>query len=131
MNIKKLDKKFTEYKKWFQTLLMEEFFNLPFKKQKEFIALAEDFLQKCKKINEDAESIIEKKFRVRIQNITSLHTKDFLVTGFIQEKEIKIVFPSSEPKPEIGGFVDCILYGIDNLNWYSSKRELVKEIYND
>ena len=131
MNIKKINEKITEYKKWFQTCLMEEYFNLPFEKQKEFITMIKDFLQKCEKINEEAKNIKEKKFQIKVLDVTPLHTKDFLVTGFIQNQEVKTVFPSSEPKPEKGGFVDCILYSIDDRNWYSSKEELVKEVYND
>lgn len=135
MNIKEIDKKFTEYKKWLNTLLMKEYFNLPFKKQKEFIPLIEDLLQNCKKINEEAINIEEKMFPIKVKNVITLHTGDYLITGDIQGKEEKTVFPSSEPKPQKGSLIKCILYSIKQNDtnerfWYSSKTDLMKEVHN-
>lgn len=130
MNINKMKKQFDLYKKWFKTLLIKEFFNLPFEKQKEFMTIAEQFIQNCNRIHKEAEKIIEKTFTIKIKRIIQDSEKTVII-GLIEGKEIKIEFPSSEVKPKIGNTITCILYSIDKQEWYSSKMRLIEEAKHD
>lgn len=130
MNINNLSEQFKTYKKWFNTLLMKEFFNLPFEKQKEFITIAEEFIQSCNRVHKEAKDITEKTFTIKIKDIIVQNSnKDkHLIIGEIEGKEIKIEFPSSEPVPKTGSSMSCLLYSIDNQTWCSSKTLLTKEV---
>jgi hypothetical protein len=131
MNIDRINEKFSTYENWFKTLLLKEYFDLPLEKQKEFITLVENFLIKCKKINKEAENIKEKVFPAKVKDVITLHTGNYLVTGFINKKEIKAIFSSSEPKPLKEKPLNFILYSINGVDWYSSKKKLIEEVYHE
>lgn len=130
MKINKIKEQLEKYKKWFKTLLMKEFLNLPLEKQKEFIIIAEKFLQDCRKIHEEAAHIKERIFQIKVSNILTPTTdshKEYIVVGIVEKNEIKIKFPLSQPKPKIGSTLTCVLYSVDSQNWYSSKTKLIEE----
>lgn len=126
----KINDQFKDYKKWFQALLMKEFLNLPFEKQKEFLTLSEKFVQNCKVVHEEAKNIKEKAFNFRIEDILPSDTGTYTVIGIIENNKINIEFPLSQPKPTIGHSMRCILYTIDEKIWYSSKTKLIEETNN-
>ncbi len=130
MNINKIEKRFDKYKRWFKTLLMKEFFNLPIEKQKIFISIAEEFLVDCKRIHHEANNIKEKTFQIKIERIIDISPEKYVVVGKIDRNEIKIPFPSTEKKPPMNGTITCVLYSIDEQIWYSSKTRLTEEVCN-
>ena len=127
MSKKENRKHFINYEKWFKTLLIKEFLNLPVREQQEFIHLTEKFLQDCRNSHKEAQNIREKVFQIKIEKILTSDTKKYTVIASIKENKVKIEIPASEPKPIVGKSITCILYSIDNQTWYYLKEKLIEE----
>lgn len=127
MSPEELRTKFDTYRKWFHTLLIKEFLNLPVKFQQRFLILTEKFLQDCRKVHEEAKTIKEKEIQIQVnQVIVSTRLGDpFTVIGKVNNQEIIITFPGSMPKPQPGKKLSYTIFSLDGDVWYSSKEELL------
>ena len=122
------------YRKWFKTLLVKEFMNLPAKQQERFLILSNKFLDNCKKVHEDAKKIQEKFVHINVTEILSPdnRTENYVVVGIIQDvppphcmMKVKIEYPSGVAKPNVGDVLSHTVYSVDGETWYSSKVELI------
>jgi hypothetical protein len=126
--------KFDLYRKWFKTLLIEEFLNLPTQHQEQFLVIVQKFLDDCKKVHEEGKSIKERIIEIKVKRIAPELMKNkgtYFVFGTCNEseEEIKIVFPIKKPQPKIGDKIYHTVYSMgDETIWYSSKEELLKAI---
>ena len=123
---------FDLYRKWFQTLLVKEFLNLPSKYQERFLVLVQKFIDDCKKIHEEGKKVKERPLKIIIEKVLTPDNKEekYIVCGHAPdvEKEIRISYPKTERGsiPEIGAKLCHVVYSLDNSIWYSSKTELLK-----
>jgi len=124
-----LKKQFDNYRKWFSTLLIREFLNLPIKEQNKFIIMVERFLLDCRKVYKEATQVTEKIIIIRITEIEPPDNRDedYKIIGIIKdtEKKVEIKNPATIPLPEIGSNVTTTLFSLDKKTWYSSKQELI------
>lgn len=124
-----IQEKFNLYRKWFRTLLIKEFLNLPLIHQQKFLILAERFLKDCKKVHEEAKKIQEKIIKVIVKEVLEPDNKEenYIVCGIPENtnEEIKVIFPVSKPRPKWNEWICCVVYSMDNKIWYSSKEELI------
>jgi hypothetical protein len=127
--------KFDLYRKWFRTLLIEEFLNLPTQYQERFLIVVQKFLDDCKRMYEEGKAVKEKIIEITVQKVVPefleevMENKDtYFVFGTCNESEneIKIVFPIKKPRPKIGDKLHHTVFSLDEVVWYSSKEELLK-----
>ena len=129
--------RFELYRKWYKTLLVTEFINLPLKYQERFLAMTETFAKDCRKVLEESRNIREKTVVIKVERVeANCREGKFIVYGRADKvkDEIKIVLPSEEgdtffPKPKIGSKICHTMYNLDGDVWYSSKEELISKIH--
>jgi len=121
-----IKERFELYRKWFKTLLVREFLNLPVKYQERFLEMANGFIQDCKKVMDENMYIQEKVIQILVERIAVSDTEIFVFgrSDQVQEK-IKISLPINRPKPKIGSKLCHTVFSINGDVWYSSKEELV------
>jgi hypothetical protein len=116
------------YRKWFDTMKVKEFMNLPVKDQNMCLAIIEKFTHDCKKIHEEAWDIKEKIVRIKVKKIVpyAIDTS-YGVIGYIEEtkEEIEFKFPVYVSIPAPGDIITCTLFSLDGEMWFSSKTELI------
>lgn len=117
-----IQERFELYRKWFKTLLVKEFLNLPTKHQRKFLAIAEKFLKDCRRIHEEGKEIKEKTVKVIVSKVLP-HEIHGIVEG--SQKEIKMRLPTTKLAPKPGAKLNHIVFSIDEDVWYSSKEELI------
>lgn len=121
--------RFEIYRKVFRTLLVKQFLNLPVKFQERFITLVETFLQDCKRVYNESKTIRERTIRVRIERILppDNQTEEYVVCGKTEgvSEEIRMAFPASKPRPDIGKNLIHTMFSVDGNVWYSSKEQLL------
>lgn len=121
--------KFDLYRKWFRTLLVKEFLNLPTKYQKRFLVILQKFVSDCKKVLEEGKKIKEKVIRITVQRIETPDNREesYIVCGITEDvnEEIRMSFPVSKPKPRVGDRLHHTIFSVDEKIWYSSKEELI------
>ena len=85
-------KRFELYRKWFSTLLIKEFLNLPFKEQRKFLLIVEKFLSDCQKVYKESIHITERVIVIKIIDILipDNKTEDYIVTGEIKDTKDEI-----------------------------------------
>jgi hypothetical protein len=117
--------KFDSYRKWFGTIIVKEFMNLPHKHQEKFLHLAEKFINDCRKVYTEHNKILEKTI---IISVLDIHQDDHnkLLTGKIEGSfnQIKIIVPKSF-KTKKGNKIRHIMYSLDKEIWHSSKEQLI------
>lgn len=120
-------RKFEFYRKWLNSLLINEFFNLPFKEQGKFLILIEKFLEDCKRVNKEALHVSEKIVQVKIKEILSNEKEIITLIGQIRDtdEEVKIEYPKMLPLPQKEEYLTVVLYSLDKKMWYSSKKQLI------
>lgn len=125
---------FELYQKWFKTLLIKEFLNLPSKYQEKFLVLVEKFHEDCKKIHEEGKVIQEKTITLTVTEIISDETGEkFKVYCRSSELKNKVVLLMTRPRipaPKIGDKICHTVFSLDKDGicpavWYSSKEELI------
>jgi hypothetical protein len=115
---------FELYRKWFNTLLVKDFLNLPYKDQSKFMAMVDKFSKDCAKVHEEAKVIHEKTIKINVQKI--LQKDDtYTIIGSIGDIQIPIKYFKADDLPAIGSSFCCIIYSSDEENWFSSKEELI------
>jgi hypothetical protein len=131
-----LKDKFELYRKWFRTLVVKEFLDLPTRYQEKFIVMAQKFLDDCKKVYEEGKAVKERIIEITVQRIVPefleevMNNKDtYFVYGKCEgsEEEIKITFSVNRPRPKIGSKLYHTIFSIDEKVWYSSKSELLNK----
>lgn len=119
--------KFNYYRKWFRAFLAKEFIGLPYKYQDRFIVLVEKFLQDCKKIHSEHESLKEYTVVISVIDI-QVSEKNKILTGKIVESlnqtNMKIIVPK-DFKAKKDSKIRHIVYSLDGKTWYSSKKQLL------
>lgn len=120
-----IKEKFEFYRKWFQTLLVKEFLNLPYKEQTRFLSILQKFHDDCLKVHKEAKNIKEKSIKVKIIEI--IPSTDFYLIKGVTENNQKIEIKYSKKWPEISKNDPsiCIIFSEDEETWYSSKEELI------
>ena len=119
-----LRSRFEFYRKWFQTLLVKEFMNLPRKEQEKFLTIVEKFKTDCLKVHEEAKGIKEKTVQLKILSIgTTPGEEGFNVEA--QAEGVSDVVRFRTLKRPTGNTVDYIIYSLDGQTWFSSKEELI------
>lgn len=127
--------KFDLYRKWFRTLLIEEFLNLPTQYQERFLILVQKLLDDCKRMFEEGKAVKERVIEITVKKVVPefleevMENKDtFYVFGTCNEieGEIKIVFPIKKPRPKTGDKLHHTVFSLDETVWYSSKEELLR-----
>ena len=120
---------FEVYRKVFRNLLVKHFLNLPVKYQERFLVLIETFMKDCKRVYNESKEVKEKTIRVRIERILppDNQAEEYIVCGKTEgvSEEIRMAFPSSKPRPDIGKSLIHTMYSIDGSVWYSSKEQLL------
>jgi len=130
-----IEDRFNLYKKWFKTLLIKEFLNLPTAYQKNFIVISEKFLEDCKKIHKEGKVIKEKVIKLTIYDIFPISNEipgrgtDEKFRVYCKSSELidKVVLPMTK-EPKIGDKLCHTVYSLDGTIWYSTKEELIKNI---
>lgn len=121
--------RFDFYRKWFRSLLIKEFMNLPSRYQERFMVLLEKFTRDCKRTLQEGKSIQEKTIKLIVNKVHEPDNKEenYTISGKIEgtENYVKISFPVSKSRPEKGKKLNCTVYSIDGKIWYSSKEELI------
>jgi hypothetical protein len=124
-----IQEKFNLYRKWFRTLLVKEFLNLPMKYQDRFLVLLRTFLKDCEKVHKDAKRVQEKVIAIKVTRILSPDNKDenYIICGETDnsQDEIRMSVPVSKPQPKIGAKLYHTIYSINGDVWFSSKEELI------
>lgn len=122
--------RFENYRKWFRTLLVKEFMNLPLTYQERFLVLLQKFIEDCRKVHEEAKSVQEKTIRIIVQEVIGPDNfaENYVVVGKIEGTEsiVRVLYPVSKPMPKQGKKVSSIVYSIKGDVWYSSKEELIQ-----
>ena len=119
-----LKEKIDLYRKWFSTLLIKEFLNLPFGEQSKFLAIAEKFMADCKRVHEEARDVKEKTVQFQVARI--LPNDDYhIIIGEIEKTEVRIRYPAGMAIPKTGDKITWVLFSFDEEIWYSSKEELI------
>jgi ribosome biogenesis SPOUT family RNA methylase Rps3 len=122
------------YRKWFKTLLVKEFLNLPIKQQTQFFILSDKFIKDCRKIHEDAKKIQEKPVHINVTEILNPDnpSENYIIVGIVQDvppphcmMKVRIEYPSGVKKPNVGDVLSHTVYSVDGEIWYSSKTELI------
>lgn len=123
--------RFELYRKWFKTLLIKEFLNLPSKYQDRFIAMVERFLEDCKKICGEGKSIKERIIQLTITEIIPVLNKEELFKVYCKSNELEnkvlLSIYKSSPKPKLGDKMYHTVFSVNGEVWYSSKEELIKK----
>lgn len=126
--------RFELYQKWFKTLLIKEFLNLPTKYQEKFLTMAEAFLTDCRKILEEGKIIKEKAITLTVTDVLPVgneipggSNEKFRVYCRSYELKDKVVLPVVSPGPKIGDKLNYIVFSLDGDVWYSSKEELINK----
>jgi len=118
-----IKEKFERYRKWFETLLIEEFLELPAAYQERFIKCVEKFLEDCKKIHGESKIIKEKTVELTVTKIIP-DNESFTVYCTIPKVENNVKIHTS--KPVLAGTrFHSTVYSLDETTWYSSKKELL------
>ena len=129
MNPDGIKERFDLYRKYFRTLLVKEFLNLPTKFQGRFIVLLENMLKDCRRVFEEGKNVKERLVVIQVTQVSSPDNKEeaYVVTGTSSdvEKEIRLKLPLAKPKPKIGSKLYHTVFSIDGTIWYSSKEELI------
>ena len=129
MNPDGIKERFDLYRKYFRTLLVKEFLNLPTKFQGRFIVLLENMLKDCRRVFEEGKNVKERLVVIQVTQVSSPDNKEeaYVVTGTSSdvEKEIRLKLPLAKPKPKIGSKLYHTVFSIDGTVWYSSKEELI------
>ena len=124
--------RFELYQKWFKTLLIEEYLNLPIKSQEKFMTLVKDFTKSCEKIHEESKVIKEREIKLTIVEILPVFNRDEKYRIYCQSSELqnKVIMPVYQvsPEPKIGDKINCTVFSIEGDVWYSSKEELVSKL---
>jgi hypothetical protein len=119
-----LKEKIDLYRKWFSTLLIKEFLNLPFGEQSKFLAIAEKFMADCKRVHEEARDVKEKTVQFQVDRI--LPNDDYhIIIGEIEKTEVRVRYPTGMAIPKTGDKITWVLFSFDEEIWYSSKEELI------
>jgi len=128
--------KFELYRKWFKTLLIEEFLNLPSKQQDKFLTLVQKFQSDCVKIADEGKTVKERTIEITVKRIIPefldevLYNKDTYTiygTGAGFKNEIEITYPVNKKRPKIGSKITPTIFSVDGETWYSSKKELLNK----
>lgn len=129
MNPDDIREKFELYRKWFKTLLVKEFLNLPARHQERFIAIADKFLKDCRRIHEEGKDIKEKTVKIVVKKVVppDNQKEEYEVQGTVEgsQRQVTMMLPTTRPVPEPGSRLNHILFSMDEDMWYSSKEELV------
>ena len=124
-----IKERFEFYRKWFKTLIVKEFMNLPMKYQDQFIVLLNDFIENCKKIREESKAIQERIIQITVIEILSPDNKqeNYIIHGKCSELKdiVKMSVPITKPKPKMGAKIYHTIFSLDKVVWYSSKDELI------
>jgi len=121
----KIKERFELYRKWFNTFINKEFLNLPYDDQANFLSLIKAFLGSCERLHSEAKNIQEKAVKINVDKIVHLKNS-YQVIGNIDDKtSITIDFPKEISEPEIGASFCCIIFSMDGIEWFSSKKELI------
>jgi hypothetical protein len=129
--------KFDLYQKWFKTLLIKEFMNLPTKYQEKFLEMVEKFHGDCKKIHVESKIIQEKTITLTVTKVVLFYNE---LPGGTEEKfrvyckssqlKDKVILTTKYPEPKIGDKICHTVFSLDKDGicpavWYSSKEELI------
>ena len=124
-----IKERFDIYRKWFKTLLIKEFLNLPVKYQENFIIIVEKFIKDCKEVHKDAKRLMEKTVQISVKKILVPDNKEenYIIVGQVNDsqEEVKISYLASIKKPNIGDVLSHVVFSTDGEMWYSSKEELI------
>jgi len=124
-----IKERFELYRKWFRTLLVKEFMNLPSKHQMQFIGLIKDFIENCNKVYEDQIDIKERVINLTVTKVLSPDNKQesYVICGKSSElkDEVRMSVPINRPKPKLGVKLYHTVFSLDEIVWYSSKEELI------
>jgi hypothetical protein len=125
--------RFELYRKWFKTLLIKEFMNLPSRFQKSFIVMIERFLDDCRKIYEEGKAVQERLIELTVID-KFLNTKDpdnsliIYCTSPELRHKVTISLTNYKTEPKVGSKIHSTIYSIDGEKWFSSKEELIKKL---
>jgi hypothetical protein len=126
-----LKDQFEFYRKWFRTLLIKEFLNLPSDYQNQFIRMVKKFLEDCIKIQEEGKIVKEKLIELTIVDKFLNNHGDVPWTMYCTSPEFKhkveIPLFKNYPELEIGTKLHRTIFSIDGKTWYSSKEELIRK----
>jgi len=121
--------KFEFYRKWFRTLLMKEFLNLPTKYQDRFLVIADKFLKDCHKVCEEGKKIKEKMIKISVIEVQIPDNKEenYIVCGKSDSVHdiVRMSFPATKSHPSIGQKLTHTVFSADGEVWFSSKEELI------
>ena len=124
-----IKEKFEFYRKWFQTLIVKEFMNLPSKYQEQFLVISKEFIVKCEKIHGENRSIKEKVINILITDILPPDNKKetYIICGKSSElkDEVRMSMPITKQKPQVGAKLYHTVFSVDGVVWYSSKEDLI------
>jgi len=124
-----IKERFELYRKWFRTLLIKEFMNLPQKYQERFLSLIKEFTENCNKVFEENKVIKEKVIHIVVTDVLSPDNKQesYVICGKSSElkDEVRMSVPINKPKPKIGAKLYHTVFSLDEVIWYSSKEELI------
>lgn len=124
-----IKERFEFYRKWLKTLLVKEFLNLPSKYQEQFLSLINEFVENCKKIQEESKVIHERIIQLKVTDVQSPDNKEekYTVLGTCSDlkNNVKYSLPITKPKPKIGAKLYLTVFSLDKIVWYSSKDELI------
>lgn len=115
---------FEFYKKWFNTLLVKDFLNLPYKEQSKFMVMVDKFSKDCAKVHEEAKVICERTIKVHVEKIIK-NDASYTVIGSIGDIQVPIKYLKDYDLPAIGSSFPCIIFSSDEENWFSSKEDLL------
>jgi hypothetical protein len=125
-----LKEQFEFYRKWFKTLLIKEFLNLPSDYQNQFIVMVKKFLEDCIKIHEEGRIIKEKLVELTIENIKPQKdaSKIIYCTSPGLNHRVIIQMLKKQPNFKIGTKLHRMVFSVDEKIWYSSKEELIRKL---
>ena len=99
--------KFDLYRKWFRTLLIKEYLNLPALYQERFLIIVQKFLDDCKKIHEESKAVKERVIEITVKRVVPefleevMENKDtYEVFGTCADSEDEIKIITNEKTPE-------------------------------
>ena len=120
--------RFDLYRKWFRTLLVKEFLNLPRRSQEKLIAIVEKFLQDCKRLYDEGKDLKEKTIEIKILKVSTLDNREeaYVIEGRTEGSQdiIRLQYPASK-KPNVGDKIHHTVFSMDGKVWFASKEEII------
>lgn len=121
-----IKERLAHYRKWFNTLLVREFLELPYRQQEQFINTVDTFLKDCRKIHKEHENVLERSVTLEVNCITEDDEWAYFVgTAENVTGEIQIRYPKHSA-PRDGKRIIHMVYSLDGQDWYSSKSLLIR-----